>query len=78
MTLIPEAVLARELEICYISLAMITDYGVYQKKPVVAEEVIKTMKENLEKIKKILSTAVPKIKKERKCSCKVALKFAKI
>ena len=78
MTLIPEVILARELEICYLSLAMITDYDVYQKRPVEAEEVIRTMKENLDKIKKILKAAITKIPKERNCFCREALKEAKI
>jgi len=78
MTLIPEAILARELEICYLSLAMITDYDVYQKRPVEAEEVIRTMKENLEKINKLLKVAIPKIKEKRTCFCIEALKAAKI
>lgn len=78
MTLIPEVVLARELEICYLSLAMITDYDVWQPHPVNVEEVIKTMKENLEKIKKLLKNTVPKIKDQRSCSCKEALKNAKV
>ncbi len=78
MTLIPEVALARELEMCYLSLAMITDYDVYQKRPVVAEEVIRTMKENLEKIKNLLKTTIPRISEKRTCPCKVALKNAKI
>jgi 5'-methylthioadenosine phosphorylase len=78
MTLIPEVILARELEICYLSLAMITDYDVWQPHPVNAEEVIRTMKENLGKIKKILKVAIPKVPKERNCFCKEALKEAKI
>jgi 5'-methylthioadenosine phosphorylase len=49
MTLIPEVILARELEICYLSLAMITDYDVWQEKPVQAEEVIKRAEKKLEK-----------------------------
>jgi 5'-methylthioadenosine phosphorylase len=78
MTLIPEAILARELEICYLSLAMITDFDVWQEKPVEAQEVIKTMKENLDKIKKILKAAMPKIPKERNCFCREALKDARL
>lgn len=78
MTLIPEATLSRELEICYLSLAMITDYDVWQPHPVSAEEVISTMKENLEKIKSLLKTGIPKINQKRTCSCKEALKDAKI
>lgn len=78
MTLIPEIILAKELEICYLSLAMITDYDVWQKNPVNAEEVVKTMKKNLEKIKITLKTVIPKIKDQRYCSCNKALKNAKI
>ena len=77
MTLIPEAVLARELEVCYLSLAMITDYDVWQPHPVNMEEIIKRMSENLEKIKKLLQSALPKIKYQRKCFCNEALKDAK-
>ena len=78
MTLVPEVVLARELEICYLSLSSVTDYDVWAERPVSAEEVLKTMKGNLEKIKKLLETAIPKIKKERNCLCKEALKSAKL
>lgn len=78
MTLMPEAALAREMEICYLSLAMITDYDVWQENPVNAEEVIETMKNNLERIKGLLKTIIPVIKKERTCFCKESLKNAKI
>lgn len=78
MTLIPEAVLARELEICYLSLAMVTDYDCWAEQPVSADEVIKTMKNNLEKIKNLLMSAVPKIQAERNCFCKESLKNAAI
>lgn len=77
MTLVPEAVLAKEMEMCYVSLAMVTDFDVWQEKPVNAEEVARTMGENLEKIKKLLSTTLPKIREERSCFCKTALKGAK-
>lgn len=79
MTLIPEAILARELEICYLSLAAVTDWDVWKVgREVSAEKVIETMKSNLIKIQKILKATVPKIKDQRKCSCKEALKDAKI
>jgi len=78
MTLIPEAILARELEICYLSLAAVTDYDVWQHRPVTAKEVIKTMKENLEKIKKLLKVTIPKIKEKRTCPCRESLKNARI
>jgi len=78
MTLISEVILAREMEICYLSLAMITDYDVWQPHPVEFQEILKTMEGNLEKIKKLLKVAIPKIKKERSCFCKTSLKNAKI
>lgn len=77
MTLVPEASLAKELEICYANLAMATDYDVWQSSPVSTEEVLKTMRENVEKIKKLLSVVIPKIQDRRNCLCKEALKNAK-
>ncbi|RLF18160.1 MAG: S-methyl-5'-thioadenosine phosphorylase, partial [Thermoprotei archaeon] len=76
MTLVPEVNLAREAQICYVTIAMITDYDVWAEKPVTAEEVIKVMKENVEKAKKLLYELIPRIPKERKCPCKEALKEA--
>ncbi len=78
MTLVPEVVLARELEICYLSLATVTDYDVWAKKPVDFQEILKTMKGNLEKIKALLKVAIPKIKPERNCPCEESLKSAKL
>ncbi|MEM0077941.1 MAG: S-methyl-5'-thioadenosine phosphorylase, partial [Thermoplasmata archaeon] len=51
MTLVPEINLARELGLCYSTLATITDYDVWAEKPVTAEEVVKIMKENEYKVK---------------------------
>jgi 5'-methylthioadenosine phosphorylase len=76
MTLVPECVLAREAEICYASIATITDYDVWKEKPVSVDEVKKTMKENVEKVKRIIVKAIPKIPKERTCECKSALQGA--
>lgn len=78
MTLIPEASLAREMEICYLSLAMITDYDVWQPHPVNAEEVIKTMAKNQDSIKNLLKVAIPKIREKRNCFCQEALKSARL
>lgn len=69
MTLVPEVVLAREARMCYLTIATITDYDVWAEKPVSAEEVVKTMKENVEKVKKLLAKAIPRIPKERRCKC---------
>lgn len=76
MTLVPECVLAREAEICYATIATVTDYDVWKEKPVSAEEVKKTMHENVAKVKKVIAEAIPKIPKERRCECKSALRGA--
>ncbi len=78
MTLVPETQLARELEMCYVNVSSITDYDVWAEKPVTTEEVMKVMKENEEKIKKILRAAIPSIPVTRHCPCKNALKGAEI
>ena len=77
MTLCPEAQLAREMEICYLSLAMITDYDVWAPHPVDVPMILKTMDENLGKIKDLLNAAIPKIPvQRRKCDCGDTLKNA--
>jgi 5'-methylthioadenosine phosphorylase len=77
MTLCPEAQLAREMEICYVSLAMITDYDVWAEHPVDVSTILKTMSENLDKIRTLIVSALPKIPKARKiCECHDALKAA--
>jgi 5'-methylthioadenosine phosphorylase len=74
MTLVPEVVLAREAEICYLSIATVTDYDCFADKPVSTEEVVNTLKENAVKTRKILETIIPLIPAQRKCACKNALK----
>jgi len=78
MTLVPEVQLARELEMCYVTIATITDYDVWAEKPVTTEEVLRVMKENEEKVRKILQKGMPKIPVERNCPCKDSLKGAEI
>jgi 5'-methylthioadenosine phosphorylase len=78
MTLVPECVLAREAEICYASIATVTDYDVWKDHPVSSSEVTKTMRENLEKVKKIIEKTVRVIPRERGCECKSALKNASV
>ena len=76
MTLVPECVLAREAEICYSSIATVTDYDVWKDHPVSADEVVKTMRANVEKVKNIIAEAIQNIPKERGCECKSALQKA--
>jgi len=76
MTGAPEIALAREAEICYANVAMVTDYDVYADKPVNAHDVEETVTSNIKNIQALLKKAIPKIPDERKCECKDALKFA--
>jgi 5'-methylthioadenosine phosphorylase len=76
MTLFPEVALAREAEICYISISMITDYDVWAEKPVSTNEILATMSNNVENFKKLVTETIPRIPKVRKCLCKDALKDA--
>ena len=78
MTGVPEAALAREKELCLAILATVTDYDVWADKPVCTEDVLKTMKESEEKVKKILKEVVNVIPEERGCICKDAMKFARV
>jgi 5'-methylthioadenosine phosphorylase len=76
MTLVPECVLAREAEICYASIAMVTDYDVWKDHPVCVDDIVKTMKANIENVKRIITETIVKTPRERKCVCKAALKSA--
>jgi len=78
MTLVPECVLAREAEICYASIATVTDYDVWKEHPVNTGDIVKTMKENVEKVKELITEAIPKIPRERTCECATALENALI
>ena len=66
MTTFPEVALANELEIPYASIAMSTDYDCWKEDelPVTFEIVMQRMKENAEKVKKILLNVIPKIAKK--------------
>ena len=75
MTLVPECQLAREMGMCYCSLATITDYDMWKDEPVDIQMVLKTMKECLDKVMKLLEKGLPKIK-GRKCGCEMAAKDA--
>jgi len=76
MTLVPECQLAREAQICYVSISTITDYDVWAEKPVTAKEVLETLSKNVEVTKKMLAVLLEKIPKTRKCYCERALSEA--
>lgn len=78
MTLLPEAKLAREAEICYATLAYVTDYDCWHESrdSVTIEEVMANLPRSVEMAKKILKIVVTQIPKKRECLCATALKDA--
>ena len=78
MTLYPECVLAREAELCYACVAMITDYDVWAEKTVSTREVMETMKRNIKNFKNLVSRAIKIIPSQRDCMCAKALRDALI
>jgi 5'-methylthioadenosine phosphorylase len=78
MTLYPECVLAREVELCYACVAMITDYDVWTENTVSTKEIMATVRKNVENFKKLISTAIKMIPEQRNCTCAESLKNALI
>ena len=79
MTLVPEVNLACEAQLCYATLAMVTDYDVWAEKPVTAEEVERVMKQNVERAREILYRVIPQLAGDpdpKTCSCCRALEYA--
>jgi 5'-methylthioadenosine phosphorylase len=78
MTQYPECYLARELEICYVNISLITDYdaGMEGVPPVSNEEVIRVFTENNSKVKDLIYAIIPKLPTERSCVCASALQGA--
>jgi len=71
MTACPEAFLAREAEICYTTMAHVTDYDVWHvsEEPVTVEMVIKVLKNNTEIAQNSIIKLVESLPEENHCSC---------
>jgi len=80
MTASPEAFLAREAEICYATMAHVTDYDVWHESeaPVTVEMVIQTLNKNTQKAQEAIRSLVRELKSERTCECGQALASALI
>src|SRR5947209_17339980 len=78
MTNVTEARLAREAEICYATIAMITDYECWhpEHESVTASQIIATLSQNAENAQKVLRTAVRELPVSRSCKCASALQHA--
>jgi len=74
MTQMTEAKLAREAEICYSTLAMITDYDCwYEEETVSAEMILENLHKNVETARNIISHAIKSIPEAHECECSNAL-----
>jgi len=80
MTAYPEGYLARELELCYANISMVTDHdvGVEGAPPVSHHDVLSVFNENNEKLGALLLAAVPKIRPQPEDICSTALEGARI
>ena len=83
MTQYPEVVLAREQELCYLNISLVTDYDVGLEgdpsvKPVSNEAVIRVFNSKMESLRKLIVEIVKALPEERKCACGSALKGASV
>jgi 5'-methylthioadenosine phosphorylase len=78
MTNLQEAKLAREAEICYTTIALVTDYDCWhpQHDAVTVAQVIENLKKNSENAQKIIRSSVKRLPVDRTCKCGHALKHA--
>jgi len=78
MTNVTEAKLAREAELCYATIAMITDFDCWHPEhdSVTAAQIIATLTQNAENAQRVLRRAVRDMPAERNCKCGAALKHA--
>ncbi len=78
MTQYPEAYLARELEMCYVNLSLITDYDVGLEgradiAPVTMEKALRVFGENIPKLRDALTRLIERVPGDRGCDCADAL-----
>jgi 5'-methylthioadenosine phosphorylase len=81
MTQYPEAILARELGICYTGIALVTDYdtGIAQgRESVSIEEVFRVFNENVGKVQALIRAILPHLGGERPCECEEEARRAKL
>ncbi len=78
MTAYPEGYLARELELCYANISMVTDHdvGVEGAEPVSQETVVRVFAEN-ERLRELLRTVIPRIGPQPQDVCATALDGAR-
>jgi 5'-methylthioadenosine phosphorylase len=83
MTQYPEAYLARELEMCYANISLITDYDVglvgrESAAPVTHEAVIEVFNANNARVKQVIHRMIERMPSARSCGCGTALTGARV
>ena len=78
MTALPEAKLAREAEICYVALALVTDYDCWHPtyESVTTEMILTNLRKGIDTVRGILKLLLPSVPHKRDCACASALKYA--
>ena len=78
MTALPEAKLAREAEICYATIACVTDYDCWHEvhETVTIDMVVQNLMHSVEAAKEIIKTASSQLPEHRECGCAIALRDA--
>jgi len=78
MTACPEAMLAREAEMCYTTMAHVTDYDVWHvsEKPVTVEMVVRVLQQNTQIAQESIQRLVERMPEENNCDCQHILKDA--
>ena len=82
MTQYPEVILARELEMCYANISLVTDYDTGLANdpavaPVTGEEVLRIFEANSARLRSLIRDIIPQLPRDRTCSCPHALQGAR-
>ncbi len=83
MTQYPEAILSKELEMCYVNISLVTDYDVGLEgdpkvSPVSNEQVIRVFNENISKLRTLIAEMVKVTPEKRSCKCGKSMRGAKV
>ncbi|TMC49589.1 MAG: MTAP family purine nucleoside phosphorylase, partial [Chloroflexi bacterium] len=83
MTQYPEVILARELEMCYLNLSLVTDYdagieGAPEVAAVQAHDVMEVLASNISRVRDLLAALIPIIPVTPSCNCQHALEGARM
>jgi 5'-methylthioadenosine phosphorylase len=78
MTNLQEAKLAREAEICYATMAMVTDYDCWREghDDVTVDQIVAVLHQNAENAAKVVRSAIAAMPTDKSCGCGDALKYA--